>query len=43
LHEEIEHEAWFAEFLGNLPSGHHSREGRQNSPYVGSFLTAGQG
>lgn len=43
LHEEIEHEAWFAEFLGNGPSGHYSREGRPNSPYVGKFLTAGQG
>lgn len=43
LHEEIEHEAWFAEFLGNGPSGHYSREGRPNSPYVGKFLNAGQG
>ena len=43
LHEEIEHESWFAEFLGNGPSGHYSREGRPNSPYVGKFLTAGQG
>lgn len=42
LHEEIEHEAWFAEFLGHGPSGHYSREGRPNSPYVGKFLTAGQ-
>ena len=40
---EAEHEAWFAEFLGNGPSGHYSREGRPNSPYVGKFLTAGQG
>jgi ferritin-like protein len=32
LHEEIEHEAWFAEFLGHGPSGHYSREGRPNSP-----------
>lgn len=43
LHEEIEHEAWFAEFLGHGPSGHYSREGRPNSPYVGKFLNAGQG
>jgi ferritin-like protein len=43
LHEEIEHEAWFAEFLGYGPSGHYSREGRPNSPYVGRFLNAGQG
>jgi ferritin-like protein len=42
LHEEIEHEAWFAEFLGHGPSGHYSREGRPNSPYVGKFLNAGQ-
>jgi ferritin-like protein len=32
LHEEIEHEAWFSEFLGHGPSGHYSREGRPNSP-----------
>jgi ferritin-like protein len=43
LHEEIEHEAWFSEFLGHGPSGHYSREGRPNSPYVGKFLNAGQG
>jgi ferritin-like protein len=42
LHEEIEHEAWFLEFLGDGPSGHYSREGRPNSPYVGKFLNAGQ-
>jgi ferritin-like protein len=42
LHEEIEHESWFAEFLGHGPSGHYSREGRPNSPYVSKFLTAGQ-
>ena len=42
LHEEIEHEAWFGEFLGHGPSGHYSREGRPNSPYVGKFLNAGQ-
>jgi len=43
LHEEIEHEAWFSEFLGHGPSGHYSREGRPNSPYVGKFLNSGQG
>jgi ferritin-like protein len=43
LHEEIEHESWFAEFLGHGPSGHYSREGRPNSPYVRKFLNAGQG
>lgn len=43
LHEEIEHESWFSEFLGHGPSGHYSREGRPNSPYVGKFLNSGQG
>ena len=39
----LEHEAWFSEFLGHGLSGHYSREGRPNSPYVGKFLNAGQG
>ncbi len=43
LHEAIEHEAWFSEFLGHGPSRHYSREGRPNSPYVGKFFNAGQG
>jgi ferritin-like protein len=43
LHEEIEHEAWFSEFLGYGPSGHYGREGRPNSPYVRKFLNADQG
>lgn len=43
LHEEIEHEAWFAEFLGKGPSGHFGRQDRPNSPYVRKFLNAGQG
>lgn len=38
LHEEIEHEAWFQEFLGNGPSGHFLRPGGENSPYVSKFL-----
>ncbi len=38
LHEEIEHEAWFQEFLGNGPSGHFLRPAGQNSPYVSKFL-----
>lgn len=41
LHEEIEHEAWFAEFLGEGPSGHFHRTGfgsSRNSPYVSKFL-----
>ncbi|MBI4460896.1 MAG: DNA protection protein DPS [Acidobacteria bacterium] len=41
LHEEIEHEAWFSEFLGEGPSGHFHRTGMgisRNSPYVSKFL-----
>jgi len=41
LHEEIEHEAWFAEFLGEGPSGHFRRQGtgfERNSPYLRKFL-----
>jgi ferritin-like protein len=38
LHEEVEHEAWFQELLGNGPSGHFLRQGGENSPYVGKFL-----
>ncbi|HKL75822.1 MAG TPA: DNA protection during starvation protein [Halanaerobiales bacterium] len=37
LHEEIEHESWFAEFLGEGPSGHFMREG-ETSPFVSKFL-----
>lgn len=38
LHEEIEHEAWFTEFLGEGPSGHFLRPTGVNSPYVSKFL-----
>ena len=41
LHEEIEHEAWFSEFLGEGPSGHFRRSGtgsERNSPYVKKFM-----
>lgn len=41
LHEEVEHEAWFSEFLGEGPSGHFHRTGlgiSRNSPYVAKFL-----
>jgi ferritin-like protein len=41
LHEEVEHEAWFSEFLGEGPSGHFHRTGlgiNRNSPYVSKFL-----
>jgi ferritin-like protein len=38
LHEEIEHESWFSEFLGEGPSGHALRRSGENSPYVSKFL-----
>ena len=41
LHEEVEHEAWFSEFLGEGPSGHFRRSGtgtERNSPHVSKFL-----
>lgn len=41
LHEEVEHEAWFSEFLGEGPSGHFRRQGtgfERNSPYLRKFL-----
>ena len=37
LNEEVEHEAWFAEFLGEGPSGHFMRRG-ETSPFVSKFL-----
>ena len=37
LHEEIEHESWFSEFLGEGPSGHFMRRG-ETSPFVGPFM-----
>ena len=37
LHEEIEHESWFSEFLGEKPSGHFMRHG-ETSPFVSKFL-----
>ncbi|MCD6573870.1 MAG: DNA protection protein DPS [Thermoplasmata archaeon] len=37
LHEEIEHESWFSEFLGERPSGHFMRRG-ETSPFVSKFL-----
>ena len=37
LNEEIEHESWFSEFLGEGPSGHFMREG-ETSPFVRKFL-----
>jgi len=38
LNEEIEHEAWFAEFLGQEPSGHFRRREVGESPFVSKFL-----
>ncbi len=37
LNEEIEHESWFSEFLGEGPSGHLLRRG-ETSPFVSKFL-----
>jgi len=37
LHEEVEHESWFSEFLGEGPSGHFMRRG-ETSPFVSKFL-----
>ena len=40
LNEEIEHEAWFSEFIGEGPSGHFRRGKPGASPYVAPFMTA---
>ncbi len=37
LNEEVEHESWFSEFLGEGPSGHYLRRG-ETSPFVSKFL-----
>ena len=37
LNEEIEHESWFSEFIGEGPSGHFMRRGT-TSPFVSKFL-----
>jgi ferritin-like protein len=37
LNEEIEHESWFSEFLGEGPSGHFLRRG-DTSPFVSNFM-----
>ncbi len=37
LNEEIEHESWFSEFLGEGPSGHFMRLG-DTSPFVAKFM-----
>ena len=43
LNEEIEHEAWFSEFLGEGPSGHFRRGKPGASPHVARFMTADHG
>ncbi|NMH97106.1 Dps family protein [Pseudonocardia acidicola] len=43
LNEEVEHESWFSEFLGEGPSGHFRRGAPGRSPYVGRFMTADVG
>ncbi len=40
LQEEIEHEAWFSEFLGEGPSGHFRRGTPGESPFVRNFMSA---
>lgn len=37
LNEEVEHESWFSEFLGEGPSGHFMRR-VDTSPFVSKFL-----
>jgi ferritin-like protein len=37
LNEEVEHESWFSEFLGEGPSGHFLRRG-ETSPFVSKYL-----
>jgi len=37
LNEEVEHESWFSEFLGEGPSGHFLRRG-DTSPFVDKFM-----
>ncbi|MCL5998867.1 MAG: DNA protection protein DPS [Chloroflexi bacterium] len=37
LNEEVEHESWFSEFLGEGPSGHFLRQG-DTSPFAGKFM-----
>lgn len=37
LNEEVEHESWFSEFLGEGPSGHFMRKGTL-SPFVSKFF-----
>jgi hypothetical protein len=43
LNEEVEHESWFSEFLGEGPSGHFRRGAPGYSPYVSRFMSADVG
>jgi ferritin-like protein len=43
LNEEIEHEAWFSEYLGEGPSGHFRRGTPGESPYTSRFLVVPNG
>jgi ferritin-like protein len=43
LNEEIEHEAWFSEYLGEGPSGHFRRGTPGESPYTSRFLVVPSG
>ena len=43
LNEEVEHESWFSEFLGEGPSGHFRRGVPGHSPYVSRFMSADVG
>ncbi|MBF1999355.1 MAG: DNA protection protein DPS [Synechococcales cyanobacterium C42_A2020_086] len=43
LNEEIEHEAWFSEYLGDGPSGHFRRSAPGESPYTSRFLVVPNG
>ncbi|MFW5701169.1 MAG: DNA protection during starvation protein [Cyclobacteriaceae bacterium] len=38
LNEEIQHEAWFSEFLGEGPSGHIQRPNGPTSPFTSKFF-----
>jgi len=38
LNEEVDHESWFSEYLGEGPSGHFRRGLPGQSPYVSRFL-----
>jgi ferritin-like protein len=38
LNEELEHESWFADFLGEGPSGHLMRRNEMSS-FVSKFLS----